>query len=95
VVCQSIGLEKNKWDLFRDTVREEIRIRRTNANTAIRREYMGKSEKNMNATEIISYSCLYGISFTYQGFFCVYSLKWVSSGHEGGAREWISSCACS
>ena len=48
VVCQSIGLEKSKWDLFRDTVREEIRIRRTNANTAIRKEYMGKSEEGEN-----------------------------------------------
>jgi hypothetical protein len=45
VVCEAEHLDTNRWDEFRDFVREEIRQRRTNCNTSLKKEFIGKTIK--------------------------------------------------
>jgi hypothetical protein len=42
VVCRGLNIDPKRWDLFKVVVREEIRLQRTNCNTALRREYLGE-----------------------------------------------------
>jgi hypothetical protein len=42
VVCSALHLDTKRWHLFRDTVGDSIRIRRTNTNTAMKKVYIGK-----------------------------------------------------
>jgi hypothetical protein len=45
VVCKAEHLDANRWDEFHDFVRKEIRQRRTNCNTSLKMEYIGKTNK--------------------------------------------------
>jgi len=42
VVCSGAHITKERWNLFRETVRENIRVRRANCNTALKKDYLGK-----------------------------------------------------
>ena len=42
VVCNALSIDTSKWNLFREVVRENIRIRRANSNTAMKKEFFGK-----------------------------------------------------
>jgi hypothetical protein len=46
VICRELKIEKKRWDMFRDVVDREINVRRNNASTAIKKEYMGKSRNS-------------------------------------------------
>jgi hypothetical protein len=36
------NIEKDRWHLFQEIVRSEIRVQRNKCNSAIKREYMGE-----------------------------------------------------
>lgn len=45
IVCQAQHIEVSRWNDFRDFVREEIRLRRTNCNTAMKKQYLRECRK--------------------------------------------------
>jgi hypothetical protein len=42
VVCTAQNIQKSRWNLFKETVRDAIRVRRANCTTALKKEYMGE-----------------------------------------------------
>lgn len=42
VVCDGAHVPIMKWEKFKDIVRENIRLKRNNCNTGIRKEFFGK-----------------------------------------------------
>jgi len=47
IVCSARQIPTNQWVLFKEAVREGIRIRRANSNTALKREFHGKNVGNI------------------------------------------------
>jgi hypothetical protein len=42
VVCVSVKIHASKWNLFKELVRDNIRIKRNNCNMALKKEFLGK-----------------------------------------------------
>jgi len=43
LACKHLHLDTSKWNALKEHLRESIRIRRANSNTAMKKEYFGKS----------------------------------------------------
>lgn len=46
IVCTAQHIPIERWALFKEAVREGIRVRRANCNTALKREFQGKNVRN-------------------------------------------------
>jgi len=42
VVCSKLEIEPDRWDEFREVVREQIRVKRNTCNCAVKKQYMRK-----------------------------------------------------
>lgn len=43
VVCTGVHMERERWNVFKEVVKETIRVKRAESGTAMKREFLGKS----------------------------------------------------
>ena len=44
VVCSALKIKSEDWHIFKETVKDAIRIRRANSNSAMKKEFHGELE---------------------------------------------------
>ena len=47
VVCNDLGICYDDWKMYKEIIREEIRIKQTNSSSVMKREYISKLQQKL------------------------------------------------